>query len=250
MADEKPFQLPGSSWETIKKIIRAFHAAQGQVNPTVASIAKLAGVPRPVVSVNNNFLRSIALLQSDQWKLTELGTRLATGMGLGNQSLVRDALQEVVRGNETLRQLVGILQARSPMKTDRFRAEAVLLFGLNEKSRQLPFVKAVLDLLQDSQAVQISEDEVAFRGYYGGEIKGEAHRPASVQRFPRLGSSEEARANNKESGEGTRMPVPLGPGRLAYLELPPDWKREELPKLIKLLQISLGDDLELDKERG
>lgn len=39
-----------------------------------------------------------------------------------------------------------------------------------------------------------------------------------------------------------RMPVPLGPGRLANIELPNDWDAKELPKLLALLKLSLGGD--------
>lgn len=38
-----------------------------------------------------------------------------------------------------------------------------------------------------------------------------------------------------------RTPLPLGPGRLAYIELPNDWKPSELKKLLRLLALSLGD---------
>jgi len=36
----------------------------------------------------------------------------------------------------------------------------------------------------------------------------------------------------------------LGASRRAYLQLPDDWGTNELPKLLKLLQIALGDDSE------
>lgn len=251
MAENKKltFYMPRSSWETIKRIIRAYHAVEDKETPTVEEIARLGNLQRPVVSASNMFLRSFGIIRPDQNKLTPLGSRIAKGLSLDNQTVVREALQDVVRGNETLNQLVSTVQARGPMKMEAFKGQAIVLTGLNEK-KDLASFRSILDLLDESQVVRIADDEVSFRGYYIGEIKGQANRPASVQRFPRLGSSEETRANNQESGEGTRMPVPLGPGRLAYLELPPDWKREELPKLIKLLQISLGDDLGLDKERG
>jgi hypothetical protein len=41
-----------------------------------------------------------------------------------------------------------------------------------------------------------------------------------------------------------RIPLPLGPTRLAYIQLPEDWEPKELKKLIKILQIALGDDSE------
>lgn len=37
-------------------------------------------------------------------------------------------------------------------------------------------------------------------------------------------------------------PIPLGPGRIAHIELPSDWKPHELKKLLKLLALTLGTD--------
>lgn len=43
----------------------------------------------------------------------------------------------------------------------------------------------------------------------------------------------------------TRTPIALGPGRLAFIELPKDWESKELKKLLKLLELSLGEDVEV-----
>lgn len=48
-------------------------------------------------------------------------------------------------------------------------------------------------------------------------------------------------ASNKHA-EPIRTPIPLGPGRLAYIELPHNWKPTELKKLLKMLELALGDD--------
>ena len=64
MAELKPTRLvmPGSGWDTVKKIIRAYYAVQDQESPKVDDVAKLAGVQRPIISLNNNFLRDVGFL--------------------------------------------------------------------------------------------------------------------------------------------------------------------------------------------
>jgi hypothetical protein len=42
----------------------------------------------------------------------------------------------------------------------------------------------------------------------------------------------------------TRTPIPLGPGRLAYIELPKGWESKDLKKLLRLLTLALGEDSE------
>jgi hypothetical protein len=52
-----------------------------------------------------------------------------------------------------------------------------------------------------------------------------------------------ARERNRvdENPDVIRTPIALAPGRLAYIELPKDWTQRELKKLLKLLELSLGD---------
>lgn len=42
----------------------------------------------------------------------------------------------------------------------------------------------------------------------------------------------------------TRTPLPLGPGKLAYIELPSGWQSKDLKKLLRLLTLALGEDSE------
>ncbi len=230
MIEEKKLPLPGSSWETVKKIIRAFHAAHDQEDPTVESIAHLAGVPRPVVSTNNGFLRSLGIIQPEQWKLTDIGSRYALGLTMGNVVMSSQALREAIRGNETLTKLVGILNARGAMDLDTFKAEAMLLFGLNAKSRQVPFIKTLIDMLNEARAIRITDDTAR-----AGDNSIPAVKDADEQRHSP--EKEEVKL------EGS-LPILLAPGRLAWIRLPEDWDKKELPKLLKLLEISLGDKME------
>lgn len=44
--------------------------------------------------------------------------------------------------------------------------------------------------------------------------------------------------------ERTITPIPLGLGRLAYLELPIGWQKKELKKLVKIIELALQGDAE------
>jgi hypothetical protein len=46
------------------------------------------------------------------------------------------------------------------------------------------------------------------------------------------------------STDSTRTPIPLGPGKLAYIELPSGWQSKDLKKLLRLLTLALGEDSE------
>jgi hypothetical protein len=237
MADavKVPLQAPGGSWESMKRTIRAYHAAADEETPTVERVAQIAGMQRPVVSGSNNFLRSAGILQEGANKLTAVGTRFATGLGLNNQSLSTSALREIVKGQEGLSYLVNILQARSSMTLEAFRGEIVLVTGLDENSRNLQFLKTIVDLLQESGLVRAADDEITFRGTYIGELNGRAETP------PRPQTTKMQEPVRSTVQNGTIVPISLGVGRLVQVELPNDWTSRDLPKLLKMLELSLSD---------
>jgi hypothetical protein len=47
-----------------------------------------------------------------------------------------------------------------------------------------------------------------------------------------------------------RMPIPLAPGRVAYVELPKDWNEKDAKKLLALLGLSLDVSIQFDKGGG
>lgn len=223
MPDEKRLSLPGSSWETVKKIIRAFYAAQNQDNLKLEAIARLADVPRPVVSMNNNFLRTVGIVREDQWKLTDIGLRYATALQMNNASMAAESLAAIARGNPILNQLLLLLLARGEMKTDTFKAEALLRLIISPTDRQAIFIKPVLDMLQESKLIEVDSDTVRLANRHG---LGDQRPPPPPAPPPTHG-----------------LPILLGPNRLAYIQLPSDWDKKDLPKLLKLLALSLGDEV-------
>lgn len=228
------FPMPGSSWQMIKKIIIAYGAARDDDNPTVESIAQLAGIPRPAVSKNNNFLRAVGVLEADKNKLTVKGLHLATGLELGNDSMATEALQEIIAETSALNLLLKVLKARGAMSAESFNGQVILAMGLHAKSPSLNYIRTLMDLLIESQLVKVSEDGVGLRS--GAEIRTGKKPDEGKDR----GSPNPPLDPPGDEHRG--MPIALGVRRLAHLELPDDWHPKELPKLLKLIQLSLEEE--------
>ena len=131
--------VPGGSWDMVKKIVLAYQAVDEEDDPSVESVAEIAGKARPVVSSCNSFLRSIGVLRLDANKLTPVGLEFATGTSMGNESMVSEALQRIVRDSPPLARLVAILRARGSIKLEAFRGHVILAGGLKKDSRSLPY---------------------------------------------------------------------------------------------------------------
>lgn len=243
---EYTFSMPNSSWDTIQRILRAYNAARNRENPTVNEIATLAGIHRPNVSANNNFLRDLGLLQESENKLTQLGTQLATGIELGNESMKTEAIQTTVLLNADLSQLVDTLRVRGTMKVEAFKGNVITMADLPPKSPAINYIKTIIDYLEDGQLIKSDGDTVQ---YIGQALMAPEPRQVAPD-IPQSGGGmnlQGLQAQLVPLGETAPIPLPLGVGKLAYLILPDGWQGKDLAKLVKMIQLALGEDSEITK---
>jgi hypothetical protein len=135
-----------------------------------------------------------------------------------------------------LNHFVGIVRARSPIATELLRGEIAIAAGVSDRTKQPGAIRTVLDLLEEAGLIVVQDDTIRcgtpFRDISSGlypNANGDNLPPARPPAMP------------SPDFKGTRIPLPLGPTRLAYLELPDNWQSKELPRLIKLLEIALAD---------
>jgi hypothetical protein len=191
--------MPGHGWAMVKRIVRAYSAAQNDESASVESVARLAGLHRPIVSANNNFLRSIGVLDLDKPKLTPLGMKLSTGIGLANEAITTEALRDVVRTTPVLAQLENIIQARGTMDASAFRGQAILAAGLTDSSANLPMVKTVIDLLEESKVIEIRDSKIFLGGTPLVKDNG-AMQPATINPPTPAAATLSATAQNPNTG--------------------------------------------------
>jgi hypothetical protein len=243
MANKLP--MPMSSWPMLKQIIRAYGQVQDVETPTVDAVAEYANVHRSVVSSNNNFLREIGIVSREENKPTPLGANLAATLVMENDTLIAEALQDVVRAHPSLNQWVGMVRARGSMKVEHLKGIIALAGNVTDKTKQSVSARAIIDLLQESKLIQVNDDTVK-----AGSPDSTKASEEEMKITEHLLNAQNRHANislNPTLGQETaspRIPLPLGPSRLAYIQLPEDWQPKELSKLIKILQIALGDDSE------
>jgi hypothetical protein len=108
----------------------------------------------------------------------------------------------------------------------------------------LSYVKTILDMLDESRLIQITEDTVT-PGRVASAAQSDSlparERPSSeMGQSPQMSEQSGGGQENGRGNKGSRTPIPLGPNRLAYLELPENWDDRELPKLLKILALIFG----------
>ena len=239
--DDSRLIIPGANWLTVKKVIRGYGAATGD-DPSGEEIATLSGLQRTVVSTCNKFLRMAGVVQSEKNLLTEVGARLVTAWDIENQPMAAEALEEIIMSSSPLARLVGIARARGSMNPDLFKGQIIAAAGLKGDSFLIPYVKTIVDMLDESKLIQVSEDAIApgRPAANGGGAKRQEQEKVSGE--GKLVHRTDSNGSERDNEGRTRTPLPFGPSRLGYIELPKDWEQKELPKLLKMLELILGGE--------
>ena len=146
--------------------------------------------------------------------------------------MTREALEESVQFNPSMVKLTSTLRARGSMSVEAFKAQLITLAQLTANSPTLGFLRAVIDYLEDAEVLKNEGDTIVYTGH--GFSPGKAKEEVVFERIPP--------PPPPSPPEEIGIPIPLGVGRLAYLRLPERWTSKELPKLLKLIELALGDD--------
>jgi hypothetical protein len=233
--------MPMASWTVLKRIVRAYGTVGEEETATVEQVANRAGMQRTIVSSNNNFLRDIGVLLPAENKLTVLGLRLARCLALENEDMIAEALQEIIRSSPALNQFISLVRARGTVKTDVLRGEVLVAAEVADSDKMMSLrAKSVLDMLHESRLIELNEDVVRVGSTATKQPELTPSAPPNEPLKAAALASPNAALGQAQMPRG--IPLPLGPTRLAYLQLPDNWEPKELSKLIKLLQIALGDE--------
>src|SRR5439155_5188067 len=151
--------------------------------------------------------------------------------------------QESIQRSPGFSQLLDMLRARSTMTLESFEGYVVTLGKITPETSAIAFVGSyvgtIIDYFVAGNLVQEDGSNLVYM------------RPKEGQPEGKQGS----RMGNGDSGSGDLfqpppppvpggIPIPLGVNRRASLTLPEDWTSRDLPKLIKMIQLALGEDTE------
>ncbi len=114
MADN--FKLPGSSYEELTKIIKAYASGKEGQPQTLDAIAQSTGMDRTVVSRNNGFLMQMELLSEGNKKTPTLECfSLGRAYSLGIQEEVERTWKSLIEDNEFLTRMISAIKIRNGM---------------------------------------------------------------------------------------------------------------------------------------
>jgi hypothetical protein len=234
MSNERTVSLsiPEAPWSTLQKIIRAYYAKRDAEIVTVEEVAQAAGISRPRVSANNNFLKAFGVLELESYKLTPIGTELAIGIGRSDGDTIRNAIRKLVDGCPPLKKLIEVLESRGELSEAALQTQAYLAFGLGEGAKEAKGIATILEVLIDGGVLAKSEAGGLSLSHSVTLRMGPAAAPAAAP--PVTSPAAPSNAHQAVATGFHRIPIAVSTGAVWYIEIPESHKPEELKKFLDM----------------
>lgn len=140
------FNLPGSSFDEVQKILKGYNHASQQAS--LDQLSKITGLHSTVISRNNKFLSDVGLISGGIKKsATELGKSLGRALDHGQLADARSYWREAVQSNEKVLGLVATVRIKGGMTEKDFSSHVVYVSGQKNNSGNKTGARCVADIL-------------------------------------------------------------------------------------------------------
>jgi hypothetical protein len=225
---EQPYPWPKNSWAILTKIIRAWYSVEtGGGEVTQKKIAEVAGVQQSQVSANKAFLQAIGIVGKEGVALTEAGKRFGIGLYNDNESMKRQGLEQIIKGNALLKDTLDIVRGRGSLKVNDFHDEIALWVG-GKTEGFMTGTAILLEILLLSGAIDIAENTLRpSRGIVTEQTQQPEKEKNSIPNRP------------TDSGLN-RIPIPVSTSSIWYVEVGETPKEGEIEKFLEMQKLMFG----------
>lgn len=222
---ELQYPWPRNSWAILTKIIRAWYSVEtGGGELTQKRIAEVAGVQQSQVSTNKAFLQAIGIINSEGVSLTEAGKRFGIGLYSENESMRRQGLEQVVRGNVLLKDILDIIRGRGSLKVSDFSDEIALRVG-GKTEGFVTGTAILLEILVGSGAIEIAENTIRLSKGSAPEQKADIEK----EKNPITAKAVTPGLN--------RIPIAVSTNSVWYVEVGEKPTPEEVQKFLEMQKL-------------
>lgn len=241
MALTTEFNLPGSSFEEVQKILKGYSHAPDQVQRE--ALSKLTGLHPTIISRNSKFLEDIGLISGGRQKgATDLGRKLGRALDHKQNSDAQRYWKEAVQTNEKVAGLVTTVRIKSGMNEKDFTGHVLYVSGQVNNSGNRTGARCVVDLLlfagllaEEDGKLVVATPEVDDIGEGNGEILGDVSGSQDVFDAPHAASAVERPASRLIPNLGSAPQIAIN----IQLHLPETENAEVYEKLFKALRENL-----------
>jgi len=152
MANSVEFNLPGSSFEEVRKIVHAYSSFSTKVG--LDEVAKVSGINSTIISKSAKFLVDIGVLSSGAQKVaTDLGRKLGRAIEHKVVDDERIYWSDCVKSNEKVSKLITTIRIKGGMTEKAFSDHVLYVSGSKSTSGNKTGARCMTDILVASGLV-------------------------------------------------------------------------------------------------
>jgi len=157
----EPFKLPGSSYDEIVKIIKAYSVAKEGTVQTLDAIAQSTKMDRTSVSANNGFLVQMGVITEGNKKgTTEIGRLLGRAYTSKIEEEVARIWCELVNENDFVSRMISAVRIRDGMDKQEFLNHILYSSGQTANSRNRVGAGALVEILKASKLIWENDGKI------------------------------------------------------------------------------------------
>lgn len=157
---EEKLSLPGSSFDELKKVIKAYSHAKEKAS--LDDLKRLSGIHPSAISRSSKFLAELGLIQGKKTKTTtDLGSKLGRALDHDRRDEIRKYLVEAVRSSANVAALVTTVRIKSGMTSEELVNHILYVSGQKNTAANKTGARCLLEILVAAGLLSESDGQLA-----------------------------------------------------------------------------------------
>lgn len=154
------FKLPGTSYDELVKIIKAYNQAK---ETSLEELQKLCGLSTSTISRNSGFLISSNIIEGGKIRtITNKGAELARALEYNVQDQIAGSWREIIKEIDFFQKMISAVKIRNGMDPQSFQSHIAYSSGQSKTSYTKIGSAAMIEILKTTQIIIESDGKLIY----------------------------------------------------------------------------------------
>ncbi len=247
------YKLPGSSYEELVKIIKAYSFGKSGVAISLDELVQATGMSKPVISRNNGFLVQIKLISEGNKKApTELCKQMGKAYELNMSEQIQNCWNQIIDNDEFLSRMLSAIQIKGKMSKLEFVNHIVFSSTAGNSNSARAGAGAIIEIFKMLSLVEEKEGTLVIgtgKKQSVNESRNEIdNNTTPIKKQKDVDVTEEMKESVFSEKEYFIQSYTFENGKVAKIIIPENASKDDLLALRDMLDIILKRKFKLKNE--